>query len=188
MKLTSTILVLSCVATLAGCGTAVERRREELALRYLDNTDVIAINYAAADSLVRQAQSQLVADRPILIATVVKIDALESSSTLGRVTSENIASRITNAGHKVIEMKFGNAVYMKQNEGEMVLTREITSIAKTHNAQAVAVGSYGIGTDSVYINIKLVRPGVENGVIAAYDYAIPRTKEIDEMLRNRQIN
>lgn len=185
MKISRLALALACAFILVGCSTALERRREELALRYLDETNIIAINHAAADSLVKKAQSQLSPERPILIATIVKIDALDSSSTLGRVSSENIASRVTAAGFKVIEMKFGNSVYMKQNEGEMVLTREISNIAKTHNVQAVMVGSYGVGTESVYVNIKLVRPGSESGVIAAMDYSIPRTKEVDEMLRSQ---
>jgi hypothetical protein len=145
-------------------------------------------NYKAADTLVQQAKSQLVTDRPILVATIVKTDALDASSTLGRITSENVASRFTSAGYRVIEMKFGNSVYMKRNEGEMVLTREISSIAKTHNAQGVVVGSYGVGSESVYMNIKLVRPGAENIVIAAHDYVIPKNKEVDDLLEVKKVS
>jgi len=128
--------------------------------------------------LVAQSKTQLSLDKPILIATIVKTDALDSSSTLGRVTSENIASRFTNAGYKVIEMKFGNSVYMKQSEGELVLTREISSIARNHDAQGVVVGSYGVGSELVYMNIKIVKPGPANIVMAAHDYVIPKTKRL----------
>lgn len=189
MKIVSIFSSLAVVALLAGCSTAIEKRRDEIALNYLAESNLIATNYSAADKLIAQAQNRLVADRPILVATLVKIDALDTSSTLGRVTSENIASRFTNAGYKVIEMKFGNSVYMKQNEGELVLTREITNIAKTHNVQGVVVGSYGVGTDSVFMNIKIVRPGEDKAVISSHDYSISRNREVDEMLKvKREMN
>lgn len=185
MNLLKIIATFTTFAILTGCGSAIERRRDEIALKYLESGNLLSTNYVAADILVAQSKSKLNFDKPILIATIVKTDALDVSSTLGRVTSENIASRFTNAGYKVIEMKFGNSVYMKQNEGELVLTREISSIAKNHDAQGVVVGSYGIGAEMVYMNIKLVQPGPENLVISAHDYVIPKNKEVDDLLKGR---
>jgi len=185
MKILKIFLILVSIYTLAACGSAIERRRDEIALKYLESGNLLSNNYAAADVLVSQARAKLNLEKPILIATIVKTDALDVSSTLGRITSENIASRFTNAGYKVIEMKFGNSVYMKQNEGELVLTREISSIAKSHDAQGVVVGSYGIGSETVYMNIKLVQPGPENVVISAHDYIIPKNKEIDDLLKTK---
>lgn len=187
MKISKLIFIALFVANLTACGSAIERRREEIALKYLESGNLLATNYAAADTLINQAKSKLVYDKPILIATIVKTDSLDSSSTLGRITSENIASRFTNAGYKVIEMKFGNSVYMKRNEGELVLTREISSIAKHHDAQGVVVGSYGVGSELVYMNIKLVQPSTENAVISAHDYSLPKNKEIDDLLKLKTI-
>ncbi|MEK9774557.1 MAG: FlgO family outer membrane protein, partial [Quisquiliibacterium sp.] len=162
-------LVAAVLLALSGCGTSLERRNDELALRYLDPANLIADNYAAADALIRQASTRLTMEHPILVATIVKIDDLNASSTFGRVTSENLASRFTQSGFRVVEMKLGASIYMKRNEGELVLTREIQSIAKMHDAQAIIVGSYGVGSDSVMVNAKLVSPNEKNTVIASTD-------------------
>lgn len=180
MRFNISISCLFSVALLVGCASA------DPTFQSVSQSDLIAANYAAADALIVQSRERLVPDQPILIATLVKIDALDKSSTLGRVSSENIGTRFTKAGYDVVEMKFGNSVYMKRDEGEMVLTREITNIARDHNAQAVVLGSYGIGADGVYVNVKVVRPGKGNIIIASHDYVLPRNREIDSMLSSEQ--
>jgi TolB-like protein len=81
----------------------------------------------------------------------------------------------------MVEMKFRENVYMKRNEGELLLTREITAIAKQHNAQAVIVGTYAIASDVVFINLKVVQPN-SNLVLAAHDYALPLDSNLRAML------
>ena len=82
----------------------------------------------------------------------------------------------------MLEMKFRENIYMKQNEGELLLTREITSAAKQHNAQAVIVGTYGVADDVVFINLKIVQP-ISNLVLAVHDYALPRDVNLRAMLK-----
>ena len=142
---------------------------------------LVAENYHAADALITQARPKLVPDQPILIATIVNIDDLEKSSTLGRVTSEHIATRFFQAGVKVVEMKLSKSVYMKRNQGELVLTREITDIVRDHNVQAVVLGTYGISFASAYVNIKLVIPG-SNTIFASHDYVLPLDDEIRALI------
>ena len=60
---------------------------------------------------------------PFIVATLVNIDQLEQSSTLGRLISEQVASRMTQMGYGVLELKVRNGIYMKRNEGELLLTR-----------------------------------------------------------------
>lgn len=147
----------------------------------------IPTNRAAAASLMAQAKNNLFSNQPLIVATLVDINVLEKSSTLGRMISEQISAVFSQAGYQMIEMKFRETVYMKRNEGELLLTREITEIAKQHNAQAVIVGTYGIAADLVYINLKVVQPGT-NYVLAAYDYALPIDTNIRMMLTPRAAN
>jgi TolB-like protein len=186
-------LLISCIiglAILSGCtGSALELSDKQNAKPQSNvgsTNQLISANYSAAITLIKQSCKYLVPEQPILIATLVNIDSLEKSSTLGRISSENIATQFTKDGYNIVEMKFSSSVYMKRNEGEMVLTREMNSIAHSHNAQAVVVGSYGISSDSIYVNLKLVRPGNENIILASYDYVIARNKEIDSMLSSGQ--
>lgn len=132
----------------------------------------ISANQTAAESLLKQVKGRLNPDQPLIVATLVDINVLEKSSTLGRIASEQISAVFSQTGYRMVEMKFRENVYIKRNEGELLLTREINEIAKLHKAQAVIVGSYGVGANAVFINLKLVQPGT-NLVLAAHDYAIP---------------
>lgn len=146
--------------------------------------DFIATNYAAANELLKQMQPKLPAGSAIIMATLVNIDALETSSTLGRGVSEQITTRFSQVGYSMIEMKFRDSVYLKRNEGELMLTREISLLAKAHNANAVIVGTYAEAGATVFINLKAIDPNT-NVVMAATDYALPMTHDVRSLLGKR---
>ena len=91
---------------------------------------------------------------------------------------------MTQMGYGVLELKVRNGIYMKRNEGELLLTREIKEVATTHNAQAVIVGTYAESSALVYVNLKIVNPAT-SVVLAAYDYALPLDKQIQSLIRKR---
>jgi len=185
MKKLSSLLIATLSVFLAyGCASVYSTTPASAKLTI--DKHLVARNYCAADVLISQAklvacQPISAACQPILIATIVDIDNLEHSTTFGRVTSENLSTRFTQAGFKVIEMKFSKSVYMKKDEGELVLTREITSIARDHNVQAVVVGTYAKGYECVYLNVKLVIPN-SNIISASFDYTIPYDDEIKTLI------
>lgn len=147
-------------------------------------------NYAAATELMKRYQGPASANNfsgtasgsaPFIIATLVNIDKLEQSSTFGRLVSEQLASRITQLGHNAVELKVRNGVFMKRNEGEFLLTREIKEVATAHKAQAIVVGTYAEASEFVYVNLKVVNPA-NSLILAAYDYALPMDKEIRRLV------
>lgn len=140
--------------------------------------DITDLNYKAADKLLREAQ--LPAGSVVIMATVVNIDDIENSSTLGRLISEHVSSHFTRKNMNMIEMKFRENVYMKQNEGELMLTREIGKIAKNHSANAIVVGTYALSNSAVYINLKIIDPRT-NVAISATDYVLPMNNDISDM-------
>ncbi len=145
---------------------------------------ITELNYQAADKLI--AQSQLPKEAVLIMATVVDIDDIEKSSTLGRLISEHIASRLVHKDMHVIEMKFRENVYMKHNEGEMMLTREIGKIAKNYSANAVVVGTYAIGSSAVFVNLKVIDPRT-NVALSATSYTLPMNDDIEDLLGKHSI-
>ncbi|WP_291992667.1 FlgO family outer membrane protein [Candidatus Accumulibacter sp. ACC003] len=167
------------VGLVTGCATE-NNRVPEPTYETAAKSDFVASNYRVADALIEQFRSG--ADGgPLIVATVVNIDALDQSSTLGRLISEQISARFSQRGFSMIEMKFRSNVYMRKGEGELVLTREIAELARVNKAQAVILGSYGTSGSAVYVNMKIVQPG-SNYVLAAYDYVLPANGEIRSML------
>lgn len=180
------ILLLSLpLILLSGCNTTnynLKKLQEQRSLDYYKPVDLIGINYKVADSLVAQLKGKIEHDKPILVATMVNLNNLEETSSLGRITSEQIASRFTQKGYLLIEMKFGDSVYIAKKTGELVLTREVQKLLSEHGAQGVIVGSYTEGKYKVHMNTKLVKKDDLNSVIASYDYEINKNIEVARLL------
>ena len=138
------------------------------------DSNLIRGNYAATDALV-QGTNVATSGGTLLVATVVDIDQLERSSTLGRLISEHVASRLAQKGYAVAELKMLDPVYMRTPEGELMLSREVREISAKHGAQAVVVGTYASDARGrngvVFVSLKLLRPG-DNIILGATDYAL----------------
>ncbi|MBN9697792.1 MAG: hypothetical protein J0L85_18540 [Zoogloea sp.] len=180
---------------LSACETAPRVVSTEPTYEQAQNSAFNQANYNAVAELLKRLPSPNApasasntsdssASAPFVVATLVNIDQLEQSSTLGRLISEQVASRMTQLGFSVLELKVRNGVYMKRNEGELLLTREIKEVASTHNAQAVIVGTYAESATLVHVNLKVVNPST-NVVIAAHDYALPLDKQVASLIRKR---
>lgn len=160
------------------------RRTRGYTLTSYDNaaqSELIAANYKAADALLAQAGTQLAHQHPVIVATLVNINALEESSPLGRLISEQVGARLAQNGHRVVELKIRQKLYMKRNEGELMLTREIKDIARQQDAQALVIGTYTEGADRVFINLKLTQ--IETNItLAAVDYALPLDMNVRTLL------
>lgn len=177
---TATVAALACL-TLIGAGCAPTVTKKEPTFDAAAQNAFIPANQQAATTLLAQVKASLIPNQPLIVATIVDINVLEKSSTMGRLVSEQISGAFSRAGYQMIEMKFRENVYMKRSEGELLLTREINEVAKLHNAQAVIVGTYAVASDVAFINLKVVQPN-SNLVLAAHDYALPLDANVRAML------
>lgn len=173
----------SAVLALAGCSDTPQKKPDPT-WEQAGSSPLIHANYKAADFLLAGLPSAVGRTQPLIIATVVNIDNLDQSSTLGRLTSEHLSARFTQAGFRMIELKYRNSVYVKRSQGELMLTREINELAQSHDAQAVIIGTYGQSNDFVFINLKVIQPAT-NIVLAVHDYALPLDGSIRALLKGR---
>ncbi len=173
--------ILSSIAVsvllLSGCGS----KPEPMSVLNPAENYFVKSNYLAANHLLSLTLNRLPVGSSVIMATVVNTDAIEKSSTLGRAISDQVSTRFVQSGMKVIEVKFRDNIYVKQNEGELALTREIEKIAKNHNANAVIVGTYAISEQSVFINLRIIDPAT-NIAIGATDYVLPMNNDMKTML------
>lgn len=131
-------------------------------------------NHEAVDHLLLAGSGPLNKNVPVIVATLVDIDKLEETSRLGRVVSEQVATRLSQKGYKPIELKLRDNLFIRQNGGEFLLSREIKDIAASHKTESVIVGTYSPSDSYVYINLKVIDTK-DNTVRAAHDYALPRS-------------
>lgn len=175
-------LIAATGLVVSGC--AETPNRGEPTFEMAAQNGFIPSNRAAAAAMLTQIKGRLVPNQGVIMATVVDINKLEKSSALGRMVAEQISAVFTDAGFPMIEMKFRGNVYIRQNEGEFMLTREITEVARQQKAQAVVVGTYAVASDMVLVNLKVIQPNT-NTVMAAHDYALPLDRNVRALLSSQ---
>ena len=171
--------LLAVLLTVSGC-TLFSRQTEPSP--YVADARLIMASHTAVDRLLATipATRRLDRQQPIIVASLVNIDDLQSSR-LGRAISEQLYTRLTMNGYTVVELKLRGNIFVKEGAGELLLSREVKEITRNHQAQAVLVGTYAPSMSSLFVDIKLVGVG-DNQVIAAHDYALPIDGDIRALL------
>ena len=183
------LLLLACGVLLSACSSINSlsssnymgaNQTGTLSWKEAEANEFIPTNQKAAMALLAAANG-LDKTRPLIVATLANINALEESSPFGRIVAEQVSGQFSRAGYQMVEMKFRDKVFIKQNVGELLLTREIKEVAQDHAAQAVIVGTYAESEKLVFVNLKLIRPG-DNIVLSTYDYALPMDRTVKSLL------
>lgn len=111
--------------------------------------------------------------RPILVTSFVELGQLKKTSNLGRLLAEQVASRINQKGYSTVEVKLAQEIFIKEHEGEFVLSRSLTKISRQHAAQAIVVGTYTLLNNHIYVTVKIVHAD-DGHVYTSHDFAIPK--------------
>lgn len=139
-------------------------------------------------SLVDDATRRMLRDNPLLLkhspviaASFVNIDSLTESSTLGRLASELFASALTREGMLVREVKMRDSLFIEENVGELILSREVQRLSAAHAARSILIGTYAVGQSQVYISVRLVRTS-DSFVLGATDLRLPLNANVQALL------
>lgn len=176
LVLTSGALVLSGCASTPGM-TRVEPSYEDAA-----SSKFVNANRDAIQRLVTGLDMSKMAAAPVLVATVVNVNDLRRAAPLGRTLSEQYASQMVANGFNVKELKLRGDVFVREETGELLLSREIKDIAHQHNAGLVLVGTYSAAAQLTYVSLKLVRTDTGQ-IVRGYDYALPNDADINRLLQ-----
>lgn len=186
MKRIIQTLAMTAIALLSACTTAPQQSIATSGAPQINfqQNEFIRANYQAADALSASANQRrdMPKQVPILVATLVNIDSLTESSRLGRIVSEQLQARLSQHGYSVVELKLRGNLFVKQDQGELLLSREIKDITTNHKAQAVVVGTYAVASNNVFINLKIV--GNDNILLGSYDYSLNLDADTKAMLAN----
>ena len=149
--------------------------------------DLDHIAYTAGDMLERNLLYHLDRTLPILSASFVDLDNLNETSAFGRLIGEQIASRFSQHGYKVVELRLSNGkVLVKEKNGELALSREMKRIDKSHDAQAIIVGTYCTAENWAFVSTRLVST-LDNSILSSYNFSI-KMGELLKMLAKKNIS
>ena len=159
------LLFLSACAALDGTDPAPE-------------PDLSALAHQAAERIMA-SEPNMEQYSPMIAATFVDIDDLGQSSTFGRITAEIVASALAREGMTVREVKMGDSLFIEENLGELILSRQVQQLSDEHDARSILMGTYAEGRDFLYVSARLV--GTENAVVlGTADFRLP----VDNHLRS----
>jgi hypothetical protein len=96
--------------------------------------------YKAVDELVKQANANCDLGR-MLVATLVDINRVQSTSMFGRQVMEFIAARLAQKGRDVIHATVRQDHMIVRDEGQFLLSRDIQNLVRDYNAKQVVVGT-----------------------------------------------
>jgi hypothetical protein len=142
--------------------------------------DLGQIVYLGAQAMADRA-GVLAKDRPIIVATMVSVDNYNQSSTFGRLASQLIANRLSQRGYLVKDVTYMRALAVAPGTGEIVLSQEAVRASDAVNAQAVVAGTYAVGGNELYLNMRLLK--ADSGeILSSADVVIPLTHNTEVLL------
>lgn len=185
MKKFFLIPFLAIGVMLSGCGSTTDSR--EPTYQDARNDPFVEVNKAAGNRLIKQLKEgatnySLPEHSKLIIASFVDVHTL-APTNFGRIISEQVSAEFTKSSYRMQELKLRDSVGVIEGVGEELLSRNLTHLAQSYDAQAVILGSYATSQDFVYVNLKVIHPG-SNTVLAVDDYTLPRNQNIRKMLRN----
>lgn len=181
-RLSSVVALAGASVLLTGCmnGTVPVRAgptyQEAAASQFLDS------NREAVAKLTAGFDLSSIGQGPVLVATVVNVNDLSRSAPLGRTLSEQYASHMATLGFNVKEIKLRGDVFVREGTGELLLSRELKDIARSHDASLVLVGTYSAAANFTYVSLKLVRTE-DSRIIRGHDYALPNDRDVQRLLQ-----
>jgi hypothetical protein len=151
------------------------------------NNPFLATNRDAIRALLTGVDLASLTGTPVLVATVVNVNDLRRAAPLGRTLSEQYASTLVASGMQVMELKLRGDIFVREETGELMLSREVKDIAKLHSAGLVVVGTYSAAANATYVSLKLVK--TDSGqIIRGHDYALPNNADVNKLLQPPKSN
>ena len=150
-------------------------------------SDLDDISYTAGDMLERNLLYYLDRTLPILSTSFVNLDNLKETSAFGRLVGVQVASRFSQHGYKMIDLRLSNGkVVVQERNGELVLSRDMKRINNSQDAQAILVGTYTIAGNRAFLSTRLVSTR-DNTILSSYNFSI-RMDDLLKALAQKNLN
>ncbi|MFI0471713.1 FlgO family outer membrane protein [Halomonas sp. HMF6819] len=160
-------LLVACVLLLAGCAGMNQRGPTPAS----PEPDLSELAHEAAARMVA-SNPDMTRYSPMIAATFVSIDNLTQSSTFGRISSEIMASALAQQGMQVREVKMRDSMFVEENVGELILSRQVQRLGAQSNARSILMGTYAQAQNYIYVSTRVVRAG-DAMVLATADFKLP---------------
>ena len=140
--------------------------------------------FGLGENLARQLKlnhRQELAGERVIMTSLVPLDRLENPSGFGLIMAEALATQLFHHGVEVIETRKARSIIMRDDQGELVLSRDGSSIARQQEATAIVAGTYSLTPQTVILNIRLLS-AASSSVLSVAGLEIQRSPAINALL------
>lgn len=140
--------------------------------------------FGLGENLARQLKMnhrQALAAERVIMTSLVPLDSLENPAGFGLIMTEALATQLFHHGVEVIETRKARAIVMRDDQGELVLSRDGSSIARQQEATAIVAGTYSLTPQTVIVNIRLLS-AASSSVLSVAGMEIQRSPAINALL------
>ncbi|MBW1780234.1 MAG: hypothetical protein JRL30_05800 [Deltaproteobacteria bacterium] len=174
------ILALLAILIVAADGSGISHAYQ------LGSSDsrLVKAAYAAADHMENNLVYKLDRVIPILSTGFVNLDNRKGSS-FGRLLGEQVASRFSQHGYKVIDLRAEKSgLFEKKANDKPGLSRETKGISAlcAYDAQAIIVGDYVVSDDLAYVSVRLIRIP-DSSILTSCDFTVRLDGALKEMAK-----
>ncbi len=171
------LLAFLMSGTMTGCGT---KNRPGGTVSVI-TPDFFGIGENLALQLSSNLLNSEIYKKHIIMTSVVNLDDLYETSGFGRTLTESLATRLFHCGFGIVEVRKSTELLIKNNTGELMLTRDARLIATEYPAAAVVVGTYSLTPKTVIVNIRLL-DCVTQEIVSVAGMEIQRTQAINALI------
>ncbi|OGR08004.1 MAG: hypothetical protein A2511_06165 [Deltaproteobacteria bacterium RIFOXYD12_FULL_50_9] len=171
------VMMIICLLWAGGCSS---RRPQTVSVM---SPDFFGISEEIAVQLSHNDRQSAGSGQRLILTTMVNIDDFSKTSRFGRTLTEALATRLFQHGYGVAEIRKAAEVMIKDNSGELMLTRDLAMLSNQHSVEAVVVGTYSLTPNSVILNVKLLDATSED-VISVAGLEIKRSNAINDLLNS----
>ncbi len=142
-----------------------------------ETPQLLPLSYKAADHLHGQLSGSEVPGYPMLAAAFVDSANVESTNDLGRLLSEQVASRLSQLGYSLTEIQLrSDQLRVDPGGGVFALSRNLGEINADASAYSVLVGTYTLIERQIYVNVRVLR--ASDGVaLASSDFTLTNIRQ-----------
>ncbi len=180
------IVLVAIGLLLPGCAVT-----EEIQTHLFDTTKVNLTenSYAAADMLAQQTQSRMTPHTPLRIAVLTDVTTPGETTAFGQQIANHLGSRFVQLGYNVqsvplpptlMALQAGAAPVPLNPTGGAPQPAQTGVSPSSAKGEALITGTYSRMKDTIQVNLKVLQ-GADQKVIAAYDYALPMTRDLREI-------
>lgn len=117
----------------------------------------------------------------LILTTVVDLDNLYATTSFGRTLTEALSTSLFRHGFGVVEIRKSAELLIRDNRGELMLTRDAKLLASQQQAAAILTGTYSLTPTTVILNLKLLDAGSQQ-VLSVAGLELQRSRNINHLL------